>query len=273
MNDRFRNDRSRGGQSGWEGRNTEPLYSSDEDETRGSEWTRDRNPRYGAQEGRYLQGGGYGQSGTYGQGRGYGGTHGGYGGTQGGHGSTQGGYGGTHGGYGSTQGGYGDTHGGYGSTHGGHGGTQAGYSGAQGGNLGAGSTRGDGQIAWGDSVARPPGGYAGRGPKGYVRSDERIREDVCEYLSADDDVDASDIEVRVQDGEVTLEGTVQTRSMKHHAENLVDEVAGVKDVHNRLRVSKSMLNEIKDKLTGEESHHHYANGGTKAKPANGRLSD
>jgi osmotically-inducible protein OsmY len=216
MNDRFKNDRGRGGQSGWQGRATEPLYSSDEDETRGSEWTRDRSPRYAAHEGRYQQGGGYGPSGTYGQGRGYGGT--------------------------------------------------------QGGNLGAGSTRGDGQVAWGDPAVRPPGGYAGRGPKGYVRSDERIREDVCEYLSADDDVDASDIDVRVQDGEVTLEGTVETRSMKHHAENLADEVAGVKDVHNRLRVSKSMLNEIKDKLTGEESHHHYANSGTKAKPANGRLS-
>ena len=75
----------------------------------------------------------------------------------------------------------------------------------------------------------------------------------------------------VQDGEVTLEGTVQTRSMKHLAENLADEVAGVKDVHNRLRVSKSMLNEIKDKLTGEESEHHYANSGTKGKPANGTL--
>lgn len=29
------------------------------------------------------------------------------------------------------------------------------------------------------------GGFAGRGPKGYQRSDDRIREDVCERLAED----------------------------------------------------------------------------------------
>jgi hypothetical protein len=114
---------------------------------------------------------------------------------------------------------------------------------------------------------RRGGGYAGRGPKGYTRTDDRIREEVCERLSRDDDVDASEIEVLVQNGEVTLEGTVQTRSMKHQAEDLADDVTGVSDVHNRLRVIKTLLTEIKDKVTGKDDDAHYANTGTKTEPA------
>ena len=81
-----------------------------------------------------------------------------------------------------------------------------------------------------------PGRYAGRGPKGYRRSDERLREDACERLTADPDVDASDLEVSVQDGEVTLEGTVRTRAMKRAAEDCIDAIPGVQQIHNRLRV-------------------------------------
>jgi osmotically-inducible protein OsmY len=49
------------------------------------------------------------------------------------------------------------------------------------------------------SQARPSrrSGYSRRGPKGYTRSDDRIREDVCDRLSLADDVDASDISVTV----------------------------------------------------------------------------
>jgi hypothetical protein len=74
----------------------------------------------------------------------------------------------------------------------------------------------------------------GRGPKGYQRSDERINEDVCDRLTYSV-VDASDIEVKVSDGEVTLSGTVPNRWHKRQAENLAD-VPGVRDVHNQLRV-------------------------------------
>ena len=41
------------------------------------------------------------------------------------------------------------------------------------------------------------GPHRGRGPKGYTRSDERIREDVNDRLSDDPFVDASEIEVMV----------------------------------------------------------------------------
>lgn len=86
--------------------------------------------------------------------------------------------------------------------------------------------------------ARERGGYAGRGPRGYQRSDERIWEDVCEHLTHAASVDASDIEVRVQRGEVTLEGSVATRREKRAAEDIAELVAGVVDVHNRLRLAR-----------------------------------
>lgn len=85
---------------------------------------------------------------------------------------------------------------------------------------------------------RVKGVFHGRGPKNYVRSDERIHEDVCEHLAYHPYVDASDIEVIVRDGEVTLTGTVDARMVKRAAEECCDQVRGVKDVHNHLRVRR-----------------------------------
>ncbi|UQV19378.1 BON domain-containing protein [Brevundimonas albigilva] len=76
----------------------------------------------------------------------------------------------------------------------------------------------------------------GRGPRGYTRSDERIREDVSDRLSDDWRVDASDIEVTVAAGEVTLSGTVGSREDKRRAEDITDDCSGVKHVQNNLRV-------------------------------------
>jgi hypothetical protein len=107
------------------------------------------------------------------------------------------------------------------------------------------------------------GGHSGRGPKDYTRSDQRIREDVCDRLSWNDEVDATEISVLVADGEVTLEGTVETRHMKRLSEDLAESVPGVIDVHNRIRVTKPMLTELKEKLSGESGEHHFAHTGTK----------
>jgi osmotically-inducible protein OsmY len=79
-------------------------------------------------------------------------------------------------------------------------------------------------------------GFAGRGPKGYQRSDERLREEVSDRLMADDQIDASDIEVEVHNGEVTLTGTVDGRLAKRRAEDCAEEVMGVRDVMNQIRV-------------------------------------
>lgn len=80
------------------------------------------------------------------------------------------------------------------------------------------------------------GQFAGRGPKGYKRSDDRIREDVNEALTRNPDIDASDIEVKVESGEVTLTGTVDSRQTKRLAEDLAEDCSGVHEVHNQLRI-------------------------------------
>ena len=77
-----------------------------------------------------------------------------------------------------------------------------------------------------------------RGPKGYQRSDERIREDLCEHLMNIGDIDSSDVEIRVEKGVVVLEGTVPERSMKYEIEDIAATTLGVKDVENTLRVPR-----------------------------------
>lgn len=84
-----------------------------------------------------------------------------------------------------------------------------------------------------------PGPHRGRGPKGYQRSDERIREDVCERLTDDPWVDASEIDVDVRDREVTLSGLVDNRAARRHVEDVIEEVSGVAHVQNNLRVRDS----------------------------------
>ena len=106
-----------------------------------------------------------------------------------------------------------------------------------------GDVRSDGQPMRGYS-AMAGSRYAsetrrGRGPRNYRRSDERILEDVCERLMEDDYVDAADIEVQVQDGVVTLTGTVHERWEKHRAEDITDACSGVREVENRIRVSSA----------------------------------
>ena len=86
--------------------------------------------------------------------------------------------------------------------------------------------------------AQPPSERGFRGPKGYKRSDERIREDVCDRLAHAEEVDPSEIEVSVANAEVTLTGSVPYRGMKYAAEQHVEEVRGVSDVNNQLRVRR-----------------------------------
>ena len=92
---------------------------------------------------------------------------------------------------------------------------------------------------WRETLGRGQGPHRGRGPKTYVRSDARIREDVNERLSEDSWLDASGIEVAVQAAEVTLNGVACSREDKRHAEDLAWEVGGVKHVQNNLRVQSA----------------------------------
>jgi hypothetical protein len=81
------------------------------------------------------------------------------------------------------------------------------------------------------------GRFRGTQPRGYERSDDRLRELACERLT-DADLDASDIEVKVEQATVTLEGSVPARWMKHAAEDIIDDLGGVRDIQNRLRVGR-----------------------------------
>jgi hypothetical protein len=82
------------------------------------------------------------------------------------------------------------------------------------------------------------GGFTGKGPKGYKRTDDRIHEEICERLTHHPGIDASEIEIQVKDGEVTLNGHVHERQYKHMAEDVVDSVSGVKEIHNHLKIER-----------------------------------
>lgn len=83
---------------------------------------------------------------------------------------------------------------------------------------------------------RGAGLYRGRGPKNYQRPDERVREEINDRLTDNDWLDASDIDVSVTSGEVTLTGTVDSRYSKRLAEDIAESVTGVAHVQNNLRV-------------------------------------
>lgn len=78
--------------------------------------------------------------------------------------------------------------------------------------------------------------HYGRGPRNYKRTDARIHEDVNDRLTVDRWLDASEIEVSVANGEVTLDGRVATRQDKRRAEDIADHVSGVTHVQNNLRI-------------------------------------
>jgi osmotically-inducible protein OsmY len=104
------------------------------------------------------------------------------------------------------------------------------------------SEREEGQRSWqgsGSSLQRNwDGPYAGKGPKGFRRSDERLHEETCDQLERNGQLDASEIEVTCKDGIVTLRGTVDSRRAKRLAEETAEQVYGVQDVMNELKIQK-----------------------------------
>jgi osmotically-inducible protein OsmY len=166
---------------------------------------------------RAMSGSGYGSGGfgggTFGT-RGYGGSS---SGGSGGGGYSGGGYGG--GGYS----GLGNTGGGYGAGFGGS--TGAGRAG----NM-------DSSQPYGQSFGDGP--YSGKGPKGYKRSDEKLIEEVSERLERHGHIDASNIEVECSGGVIRLKGSVDGRAAKRTAEETAENVYGVQDVMNELKVQR-----------------------------------
>ncbi len=77
----------------------------------------------------------------------------------------------------------------------------------------------------------------GQGPKGYRRSDERVRDEVCERI-ARSGINAMEVEVAVEKGEVTLSGYAQSREDKRMLEDVAEDVFGVDEVHNHVRIRR-----------------------------------
>jgi hypothetical protein len=100
-------------------------------------------------------------------------------------------------------------------------------------------------AAYGDYWSAPREGWSGghwhgrTTMRGWQRSDERISEDVCSRLCDHPEIDTSEIDVIVEHGEVTLQGTVDDRFEKRLAEDIAETVPGVRDIHNRLRTQDS----------------------------------
>jgi osmotically-inducible protein OsmY len=92
------------------------------------------------------------------------------------------------------------------------------------------------------------GPHKGKGPKGYHRSDERIKEDVCDRLSDHPLIDASNIDIKVEGSEVVLTGTVESKEDKRRAEDIAESISGVSNVQNQLRVEQSGRNTSDERI-------------------------
>jgi hypothetical protein len=88
---------------------------------------------------------------------------------------------------------------------------------------------------------REVGEFRGRGPRGYERSDDRLREIICERLTDEPSIDASDVSIEVKDKVVKLTGQVADRRTKYEIEDLVEHCGGVKDIDNQIRVRSGPL--------------------------------
>lgn len=97
------------------------------------------------------------------------------------------------------------------------------------------------------------GQHSGRGPRNYKRSDQRIEEDINEQLTRHGMIDATEIEVAVQNGEVTLRGHVDNRDGKRMAEDIAESVYGVKDVNNQIKVKQQRGQTEENKQDSETS--------------------
>lgn len=70
------------------------------------------------------------------------------------------------------------------------------------------------------------------------RTNDVISEDILAGLEAAPEIDATEIDIDVSDGVVTLNGTVDNYAVKTLAGKIAGHVDGVTEVHNRLRIRK-----------------------------------
>lgn len=121
---------------------------------------------------------------------------------------------------------------------------KAGRDGEAGGTSGARRQEGmgvPGEPAWGASQLNRPMEQRGSTDRRVAqrrRPDEALTRELQEILTGDPELDASEIEVQVEGGAVTLRGTVDSGDARLLAEELVESVTGVREVHNQLKVAR-----------------------------------
>jgi hypothetical protein len=79
---------------------------------------------------------------------------------------------------------------------------------------------------------------AERGQRARRRPDETLAQEIREVLANDPELDATDVEIEVEGGAVTLSGVVDESDAKLLAEELIETLPGVREVHNRIRVER-----------------------------------
>lgn len=103
---------------------------------------------------------------------------------------------------------------------------------------------------WGGS-----GRTARRGAVGTSAADMRIQDDLCERLAQLPNLDPTDVLVSVQDGRVTLEGTLPADYMQPRLADLANDIEGVVQVDNRVRVQ--LAPEEPFRTPGEQANRHF----------------
>jgi osmotically-inducible protein OsmY len=77
-----------------------------------------------------------------------------------------------------------------------------------------------------------------RGPRGWIRADARILDELCERIVRAG-VDASQLAVDVQGGEVSLVGDLGTREERRIVVDLAERILGVTAVTADIRVREA----------------------------------
>lgn len=108
-------------------------------------------------------------------------------------------------------------------------------SGATSGGGGQEGLRNPGENTWREEQGRR---QTNSGPRSRRKSDESLTQEIREILTADPELEATDVEVEVEGGAVTLRGAVVDSDARLLAEELVESLSGVREVHNRLRVER-----------------------------------
>ena len=77
-----------------------------------------------------------------------------------------------------------------------------------------------------------------RGPKGWVRSDAAILDELVERIVRAG-IDASELEVEVEAGEVSIEGDLETREERRRVIDLAERILGVRAIDAVIRVREA----------------------------------